>query len=377
MAISQLQEFTNNATTTVPATISNVATSITVATGTGALFPVLAGSEYFIATIVNITPGDPGYGQIEIVKATARSGDVITIVRAQEATTAKSFPTNSLFELRPTAGAFDTIYTNILQVQTDKADLASPVFTGNPTAPTPSSGDDDTSIATTAFVNDRVDGTNGFAKGALMGIQVLTTSGNYTPTTGTTSIVFHLVGGGGAGGGAAATGAGQASVGGGGASGGYCVGRETSGFSGAAYTIGAGGTGVSGAAGNSGGNSTFLGATASGGAGGFRDGPAGTPFANSIGALGGAATGGNLLNIRGDAGTCGVALTSASTIGVLSGAGGSGFFGTGGRQIDGGQAAGTSSGFGAGGGGEANAQSAGAVSGGAGGAGVLIIYEYA
>lgn len=32
------------------------------------------------------------------------------------------------------------------------APLASPVFTGNPTAPTPSPGDNDTSIATTAFV---------------------------------------------------------------------------------------------------------------------------------------------------------------------------------------------------------------------------------
>lgn len=33
-----------------------------------------------------------------------------------------------------------------------KADLASPSFTGNPTAPTPAPGDNDTSIATTAFV---------------------------------------------------------------------------------------------------------------------------------------------------------------------------------------------------------------------------------
>jgi hypothetical protein len=33
-----------------------------------------------------------------------------------------------------------------------KAALASPVFTGNPTAPTPAPGDNDTSIATTAFV---------------------------------------------------------------------------------------------------------------------------------------------------------------------------------------------------------------------------------
>jgi hypothetical protein len=34
------------------------------------------------------------------------------------------------------------------------ATLASPVFTGNPTAPTPAAGDADTSIATTAFVDD-------------------------------------------------------------------------------------------------------------------------------------------------------------------------------------------------------------------------------
>lgn len=33
-----------------------------------------------------------------------------------------------------------------------KANIASPAFTGNPTAPTPSPGDNDTSIATTAFV---------------------------------------------------------------------------------------------------------------------------------------------------------------------------------------------------------------------------------
>src|SRR4029077_3845290 len=40
-----------------------------------------------------------------------------------------------------------------LQANIDtKAPLASPVFTGNPTAPTPTAGDNDTSIATTAFV---------------------------------------------------------------------------------------------------------------------------------------------------------------------------------------------------------------------------------
>ena len=37
-----------------------------------------------------------------------------------------------------------------------KADIASPAFTGNPTAPTPTAGDNDTSIATTAFVTTAV-----------------------------------------------------------------------------------------------------------------------------------------------------------------------------------------------------------------------------
>lgn len=37
-----------------------------------------------------------------------------------------------------------------------KAPLASPAFTGNPTAPTPASGDNDTSMATTAFVEDAI-----------------------------------------------------------------------------------------------------------------------------------------------------------------------------------------------------------------------------
>ena len=41
---------------------------------------------------------------------------------------------------------------NYTKAGVDYAPLASPVFTGNPTAPTPTAGDNDTSIATTAFV---------------------------------------------------------------------------------------------------------------------------------------------------------------------------------------------------------------------------------
>jgi len=49
-----------------------------------------------------------------------------------------------------TSAAASTYFT--IANAANKADLASPVFTGNPTAPTPATGDNDTSIATTAFV---------------------------------------------------------------------------------------------------------------------------------------------------------------------------------------------------------------------------------
>lgn len=39
-----------------------------------------------------------------------------------------------------------------------KAPLASPAFTGEPTAPTPTTGDSSTKIATTAFVHGAVSG---------------------------------------------------------------------------------------------------------------------------------------------------------------------------------------------------------------------------
>lgn len=54
----------------------------------------------------------------------------------------------------PTLGSTEDVATS-----TDlaaKAPLASPAFTGNPTAPTPTAGDNDTSIATTAFVTTAV-----------------------------------------------------------------------------------------------------------------------------------------------------------------------------------------------------------------------------
>jgi outer membrane murein-binding lipoprotein Lpp len=59
-------------------------------------------------------------------------------------------------------GSLTIADTNGLQVALDgKAPLSSPAFTGNPTAPTPTAGDNDTSIATTAFVQTAIAGVSG------------------------------------------------------------------------------------------------------------------------------------------------------------------------------------------------------------------------
>ncbi len=99
------RQFSNNATSILAATITNVSTSVQVSTGQGAEFPSLTGTEYFIATIQDTS------GNVEYVKVTAVSGDVFTVVRAQESTTAQAFTANlARVELRDTAGTQAAMY---------------------------------------------------------------------------------------------------------------------------------------------------------------------------------------------------------------------------------------------------------------------------
>lgn len=64
--------------------------------------------------------------------------------------------TTSDEELNFVDGVTSAIQTQLNTLSTDKAPLASPAFTGNPTAPTPTAGDNDTSIATSAFVTSAI-----------------------------------------------------------------------------------------------------------------------------------------------------------------------------------------------------------------------------
>jgi hypothetical protein len=112
-------KYSNNATTTLGAAITSTsATSLTVASGTGALFPTLSGSDYFLVTLTNNSA-------MEIVKVTAVSGDVFTIVRGQESTTPNTFPVGATVGNFLTKGALDQI----------KADAITAALTGNQVQP--------------------------------------------------------------------------------------------------------------------------------------------------------------------------------------------------------------------------------------------------
>lgn len=86
----------NNATATLASDAPSTATTLSVLTGLGAVFPVLGSGDYFYATLASSA------GVYEIVKVVARSGDVFTVVRGQAGTVAVTFPAGSRLELRVT-----------------------------------------------------------------------------------------------------------------------------------------------------------------------------------------------------------------------------------------------------------------------------------
>jgi hypothetical protein len=84
LAVPELAIFANNAQTVIAGPISAGALSVNLAAGTGSIFPTPAAGQYFTLTFQ-----DQATKLIrEIAWCTARSGDVCTIVRAQEGTTA-------------------------------------------------------------------------------------------------------------------------------------------------------------------------------------------------------------------------------------------------------------------------------------------------
>jgi hypothetical protein len=83
----------------------------------------------------------------------------------------------------PTLPIAETDVTNLVSDLAAKAPLASPAFSGNPTAPTATAGDSDTSIATTAFVMNAVTAAGGFPEAPTDGQQYGRQSSGWTVVT--------------------------------------------------------------------------------------------------------------------------------------------------------------------------------------------------
>ncbi|WP_279084078.1 hypothetical protein [Kluyvera ascorbata] len=96
----------NNASTVLASSINASATTLTVNTGAGSLFPSpVSGTSFFKLTLV-----DAATGQLtEIVHVTARTGDVMTIERAQEGTAARVWSANDIAANMMTAGTLSYI----------------------------------------------------------------------------------------------------------------------------------------------------------------------------------------------------------------------------------------------------------------------------
>ncbi|MDF3073470.1 MAG: hypothetical protein K0S54_1137 [Alphaproteobacteria bacterium] len=108
--------YANNASSLLAGAISASSTTVSVASGEGVKFPILANGDHFMATMVKMVGPNPVF---EIVRVTARNGDILTMSRAQEGTIAVTFSAGDKIDLRLTAGGIDA-----------KADRAGADFTG-------------------------------------------------------------------------------------------------------------------------------------------------------------------------------------------------------------------------------------------------------
>lgn len=87
----------NNASSTLATAISASDTGIVVADGSQ--FPSLGAGDYFYATLVS------SGGTTEIIKVTARASNSMTVVRAQDGSSAASFASGALLEMRVNAAS--------------------------------------------------------------------------------------------------------------------------------------------------------------------------------------------------------------------------------------------------------------------------------
>jgi hypothetical protein len=133
--------WSNNASTTVSGTITAASTSVQLAAGTGVLFPNPTGGNYYVATFYDQATKTVN----EIVHVTAMAGDVATLVRAQEGTTARVWNAGDIFANLVTAGTLNAFVqagvgpANTAQVYVGTDVSATPGTIICPTNPVPAS----------------------------------------------------------------------------------------------------------------------------------------------------------------------------------------------------------------------------------------------
>lgn len=287
-------KLSNNANATLAASITSSATSITVTSGQGARFPTLSVGDYFYATLVDTS------NNLEIVKCTARSTDVLTVTRAQESTTARAYSAGDRIEIRLTAQTFvdavneigPTQVSDELNTSTGYFDLPSGTTAQRPASPGAGMIRHNTNTGYIEYYDTTSSAWIGIGAFAATGgtettyssggtnykVHTFTSSGTFTVSAGAKVIDYLMVAGGGGGG----------PLGGGGGGGGVLSGTQTVTTGAYSVVIGAGANGgAPGARGSNGSNTTGFGLTAIGGGGGGAHQTGSTSIAGSSGGSGG------------------------------------------------------------------------------------------
>lgn len=181
----------NNASARLATSVTVEDLAIQLAAGEGAMFPTPSADDYFMITVFEQT-GDAF--NMEIMKCTHREGDVLTVERAQEGTSAAAFSVSGRVENRFTAGMYNAMGDEVraiaqsVQKQLDgKQDTL--IFDNTPTA---GSSNPVTSDGIFSFVR----------QAAFSNRQLFTANGTFTVPAGVTKVRVYIASGGGGGAGA-------------------------------------------------------------------------------------------------------------------------------------------------------------------------------
>lgn len=93
--------FVNNATSALLGNVGPTDVSMAILNGEGGKFPAPTDGFSFMLTL------EDSAGNIEIVECTNRAGDILTVIRGREGTTARAFVAGDTVEARITAGALN------------------------------------------------------------------------------------------------------------------------------------------------------------------------------------------------------------------------------------------------------------------------------